>query len=82
MRENIIENLTSKMISFPALMQIKLYQIVRKRINGKYFDEFSSLIEHPKSLVRNRALYILAANARCAHVIIRPEFENPVIARV
>lgn len=28
------------------------------------FDEFASLLNHPKSLVRNRALYILAANAR------------------
>ena len=27
------------------------------------FDEFASLLEHPKSLVRNRALNILAANA-------------------
>lgn len=28
------------------------------------FEEFASLLEHPKSLVRNRALSILAANAR------------------
>ena len=28
------------------------------------FDEFASLLSHPKSLVRNRALNILAANAR------------------
>ena len=27
-----------------------------------YFDAFASLLNHPKSLVRNRALYILAAN--------------------
>lgn len=27
------------------------------------FDEFASLLNHPKSLVRNRALNILAANA-------------------
>lgn len=27
------------------------------------FDEFASLLSHPKSLVRNRALNILAANA-------------------
>ena len=30
----------------------------------KYFDEFASLLNHPKSLVRNRALYILAANVQ------------------
>lgn len=29
-----------------------------------YFDVFAALLEHPKSLVRNRALHILAANAR------------------
>lgn len=28
------------------------------------FDDFASLLNHPKSLVRNRALHILAANAR------------------
>ena len=28
------------------------------------FEEFASLLNHPKSLVRNRALTILAANAR------------------
>ena len=30
----------------------------------EYFDAFSSLLNHPKSLVRNRVLYILAANAQ------------------
>ena len=30
----------------------------------EYFDEFASLINHPKSLVRNRAMYIIAANAQ------------------
>ena len=30
----------------------------------EYFDEFASLLNHPKSLVRNRFLYILAANAQ------------------
>ena len=29
-----------------------------------YFDEFASLLDHPKSLVRNRALHILASNVR------------------
>ncbi len=29
-----------------------------------YFDDFVPLLDHPKSLVRNRALHILAANAR------------------
>lgn len=30
----------------------------------KYFDDFASLLNHPKSLVRNRVLYILSANAQ------------------
>lgn len=30
----------------------------------EYFDDFASLLDHPKSLVRNRVLYILAANAQ------------------
>ena len=30
----------------------------------EHFDAFASLLEHPKSLVRNRALHILAANAQ------------------
>ena len=30
----------------------------------EYFDAFASLLNHPKSLVRNRVLHILAANAR------------------
>ena len=30
----------------------------------EYFDSFASLLNHPKSLVRNRALNILAANAQ------------------
>ncbi|MGN0648778.1 MAG: SufBD protein [Oscillospiraceae bacterium] len=29
-----------------------------------YFDDFASLLHHPKSLVRNRVLFILAANAQ------------------
>lgn len=30
----------------------------------EYFDDFAALIHHPKSLVRNRVQYILAANAQ------------------
>ena len=30
----------------------------------KYFNAFASLLNHPKSFIRNRALYILAANAQ------------------
>ena len=30
----------------------------------EYLDDFASLLDHPKALVRNRVLYILAANAQ------------------
>lgn len=30
----------------------------------EYFDDFAALLNHPNSLVRNRVLYILAANAQ------------------
>ena len=30
----------------------------------EFFDAFASLLNHPKSLVRNRVLYILSANAQ------------------
>ena len=55
------------------------------------FDEVASLLSHPKSLVRNRALNILAANARWddenRFKRVLPEFlshitdEKPITAR-
>jgi len=57
----------------------------------KYFDAFAALLSHPKSLVRNRALHILAANAQWDEKnhfdAILPEFlahvsdEKPITAR-
>ena len=57
----------------------------------EYFDAFATLLSHPKSLVRNRALHILAANARWDEENrfddILPEFlthvtdEKPITAR-
>ena len=57
----------------------------------EYFDTFVSLLNHPKSLVRNRVLYILAANAQWDDEnrfdAILPEFlshitdEKPITAR-
>ena len=57
----------------------------------KYFDAFVFLLGHPKSLVRNRALHILAANAQWDDEnrfdAILPEFlvhvtdEKPITAR-
>ena len=57
----------------------------------EYFDTFAALLSHPKSLVRNRALHILAANAQWDEGnrfdAILPEFlshvtdEKPITAR-
>ena len=57
----------------------------------EYFDDFASLLHHPKSLVRNRALYLLAANAQWDREnrfdAILPDFpahrtdEKPITAR-
>ena len=57
----------------------------------EYFDAFASLLSHPKSFVRNRALHILAANAQWDEEnrfdAILPEFlahvtdEKPITAR-
>ena len=57
----------------------------------EYFDAFATLLSHPKSLVRNRALHILAANAQWDEEnrfdAILPEFlrhvtdEKPITAR-
>ena len=57
----------------------------------EYFDAFASLLKHPKSLVRNRVLNILAANAQWDEENrfngILPEFlshvtdEKPITAR-
>ena len=57
----------------------------------EYFDAFASLLNHPKSLVRNRVLHILAVNAQWddenRFTAILPEFlshitdEKPITAR-
>ena len=68
--------------------------IAESRESDKWFacfDDFAFLLHHPKSLVRNRALHILAANARWDEEnrceALMPEFlshvtdEKPVTAR-
>ena len=57
----------------------------------EYFDAFTSLLNHPKSFVRNRVLHILAANAQWDEEnrfdAILPEFlshvtdDKPITAR-
>ncbi|MGN0551871.1 MAG: SufBD protein [Oscillospiraceae bacterium] len=65
MQENVIENLTSKNDKFACAYADKIISESQETDEWyEYFDDFASLLEHPKSLVRNRVLYILAANAR------------------
>lgn len=65
MREDIITRLTSKDDKYACAIADQI--IVESQENDawyEYFDEFASLLNHPKSLVRNRVLHILAANAQ------------------
>lgn len=65
MRENVIENLTLKNDRFSCAYAEKIISESRETDEWyEYFDDFASLLGHPKSLVRNRALHILAANAQ------------------
>lgn len=64
MKPDIIAKLTSKDDKYACAYAGKI--ISESRETDEWydcFDEFASLLSHPKSLVRNRALYILAANA-------------------
>lgn len=65
MQESVVKNLTSKNDKFACAYADKIISESKETDEWyKYFDEFAALLEHPKSLVRNRALYILAANAQ------------------
>ena len=90
--QEIINKLTAKDDKFACALADKI--IVESRECDtwyEYFDAFASLLNHPKSLVRNRALHILAANARWdvenRFDAILPEFlthvtdEKPITAR-
>ena len=91
MRE-IINKLTAKDDKFACAAADKIIAESRETDAWyEYFEAFASLLNHPKSLVRNRALHILAANARWdvenRFDAILPEFlthvtdEKPITAR-
>ena len=65
MKPDIIAKLTSKDDKYACAYAEKIIS-ESKETDEWYgcFDEFASLLSHPKSLVRNRALNILAANAQ------------------
>ena len=63
--QDIIAKLTAKDDKYACAIADKI--ISESRDTDKwyeYFDEFASLLNHPKSLVRNRVLHILATNAQ------------------
>lgn len=65
MKENIIKKLTSKNDNYACYLADQI--IAQSKLTDEwyeYFDEFASLLNHPKSFVRNRAIYILAANVQ------------------
>jgi len=65
MKENIVAGLTSKDDKYAYTLSDKIISESQDTDAWyEYFDDFASLLNHPKSLVRNRVLYILAANAQ------------------
>ena len=65
MHEDLIANLTSKDDKYACAIADRIISESQDTDEWYgYFDTFASLLNHPKSLVRNRALHILAANAQ------------------
>ena len=65
MKEDIVSKLTAKDDKYACAFADKIIAESRETDRWyEYFDDFAALLDHPKSLVRNRALYILAANAQ------------------
>lgn len=65
MIENMIAKLTAKDDKYACAFADKIISESQETDEWyKYFDDFASLLNHPKSFVRNRMLYILAANAQ------------------
>ena len=65
MEENIVAKLTVKDDTYACAFANKIISESQETDEWyEYFDDFASLLDHPKSLVRNRMLYILAANAQ------------------
>ena len=65
MIENIIAKLTAKDDKYACAFADKIISESQETDEWyEYFDDFASLLNHPKSFVRKRVLYILAANAQ------------------
>ena len=92
MKEQIIANLTAKNDKFACAFADKIISESQETDTWyEYFFDFATLLKSPKSLVRNRALSILAANAQWDEEnrfdLVLPDFlahitdENPITAR-
>ena len=65
MKENVVAKLTEKDDKCACAFADKIISESQETDKWyEYFDDFASLLDHPKSLVRNRVLNILAANAQ------------------
>lgn len=65
MKENIAAKLTAKDDQYACALADQIISESQETDEWyPYFDDFASLLDHPKSLVRNRELHILAANAQ------------------
>ena len=65
MKENIVAKLTPKDDKYACSIADKIISESQETDEWyEYFDDFASLLSHPKSFVRNQALYILASNAQ------------------
>ena len=63
--QDIIAKLTAKNDEYACAIADKIISESKDTDEWyEYFDEFASLLNHPKSLVRNRVLHILATNAQ------------------
>lgn len=92
MHEDIIAKLTSKDDSYACAFANQIISESQETdVWYKYLDDFASLLDYPKSLVRNRVFGILAANLRWdaenRFDLIIPDFlihitdEKPITAR-
>ena len=64
-QENVIAELTSKNDKYACALADKIVSEGQETDEWyEYFDGFATLLSYPKSLVRNRAFSILAANVQ------------------
>lgn len=92
LKESIAADLTAKNDKYACALADQI--VAESRKSDKWyedFNEFAALLDHPKSLVRNRALHIVAANVQWDEErrfdAILPEYlshvtdEKPITAR-